>query len=57
MGALYVSASRAGMEVALKAPAIVRRYMFCRIVSLLVEVFDFSASFSMCHKRNGFWEY
>ena len=29
MGAMYVSASRTGMGVALKAPAMVRRQLFC----------------------------
>ena len=49
MGAMYVSASRTGMGVALKAPAMVRRQSFCITESLLVDVFDFLTSLGMCH--------
>lgn len=41
-------ASRTGIGVALKAPAIVRRHLFCITESLLVDV-DFLASFGFCH--------
>ena len=49
MGVMYVSASRTGIEVALKAPAIVRRQLFCITESLLVDGFDFLTSLGMCH--------
>ena len=49
MGAMYVSASRTGMGVALKAPVMVRRQLFCITESLLVDVFDFLTSLGMCH--------
>ena len=48
MGAMYVSASRTGMGVALKAPAMLRR-QFCITESLLVDVFDFLTSLCICH--------
>ena len=41
MGAMNVSASSTEMGVALKAPAMVRRQLFCMTESLLVDVFDF----------------
>ena len=37
---MYVSASRTGMGVALKAPVVVRRQLLCITESLLVDVFD-----------------
>ena len=44
MGAMNVSASSTEMGVALKAPAMVRRQLFCMTESLLVDVFDFLTS-------------
>lgn len=48
---MNVSASTTGRGVALKAPAIVRRHLFCMTASLSVEVFRFLlvAPFGMCH--------
>ena len=49
MGAMNVSASSTEMGVALKAPAMVRRQLFCMTESLLVDIFDFLTSLGMCH--------
>ena len=48
---MYVSASRTGIGVALKAPAIERRHLFCKMASLSADV-DFLASFGVCHTVN-----
>lgn len=45
---MYVSASRKGIGVALKAPKIARRHLFCIIHNLLLEVSDFLMSIGVC---------
>ena len=49
IGAINISASSTEMGVALKAPVMVRRQLFCMTESLLVDVFDFLTSLGMCH--------
>ena len=49
IGAIYVSALRTGMGVALKIPDMARRQLFCITESLLADVFDFLTSLDMCH--------
>lgn len=44
-----VSASRTGIGMALKAPAIMRRHLFSITENTLVEIFDFLMSFGVCH--------
>ena len=46
---MYVSASSTGMGVALNAPAIVRKHLFCMTASLFEMPFDFFMSFGVCH--------
>ena len=49
IGVIYVSASRTGIGVALKATVMVRRQLFSITESLLVDVFDFLTSLGICH--------
>ena len=46
---MYVSASSTGMGVALNAPVIVRKHLFCMTASLFEMPFDFFMSFSVCY--------
>ena len=54
---MNVSASRTGIGVALKAPAMVRRQLFCMTESLLVDVLHFLTSLGMCHTVDPYVRY